>query len=113
MTAGQAWREVWYNQDLKVRETSGTWKEAANGKTTVNATANGTPLQPGRYRLEMYIGDRLAATSDFIMAGGGKTPPKKKNKKERVAAPVKKDPPPPPRCERSPRPPAQPAPTTP
>src|SRR5258708_21122328 len=70
MASGQAWREVWYYQGLKVSETSGTWKEAANGKTTVNATANGTPLQPGRYRLEMYIGDRLAATSDFIMAGG-------------------------------------------
>src|SRR5450432_1675213 len=70
MAAGQAWREVWYYQDLKVSETTGTWKEAANGKTTVSASANSTPLQPGRYRLEMYIGDRLAATSDFIMAGG-------------------------------------------
>src|SRR5260221_4365847 len=93
MTAGQAWREVWYYQELKVSETSGTWKEAANGKTTVNATANATPLQPGRYRLEKYIGGRPAATPNFIMAGRATNPTKKKNNKNSVLFSTKKTPP--------------------
>ncbi|MGC8838580.1 MAG: hypothetical protein ACP5UM_09205, partial [Anaerolineae bacterium] len=29
------------------------------------------PLDPGRYRLELYIGDRLAATADCVVQEGG------------------------------------------
>ncbi len=69
MTPGLPWREDWYYQGLKVSESQATWKDGPNGKLTINATATDKPLQPGRYRLELYLGDTLAATSDFIMAG--------------------------------------------
>jgi Trypsin-like peptidase domain len=64
------WRQIWYYENLQVSQSSGNWTEAANGKMSVSASGSANqPLQPGRYRLELYIGDQLSATSDFIMAG--------------------------------------------
>ena len=51
MPAGQAWREVWYYAGLKVSESQSTWKDAANGKLTVNAAASDArPLDRGGNR---------------------------------------------------------------
>lgn len=71
MAAGQTWRQVWYYQGLKIAENSDTWKEAGNGKKSTSARSTADqPLQPGSYRLELYLGDQMAATADFVMAGG-------------------------------------------
>ena len=40
----------------------------SSGDATTNIRSDGG-LPPGRYRLELYIGGRLAATSDFTIAG--------------------------------------------
>lgn len=71
MAPGLLWRQAWYYDDVPISEGTGEWTGGANGTLTVNASSPPEqPLQPGRYRLELYIGDRMAATSDFIMAGG-------------------------------------------
>ncbi|MEP7285242.1 MAG: trypsin-like peptidase domain-containing protein [Chloroflexota bacterium] len=62
-----SWRQVWYYEGLKLSENTDTWKDPVNGKKPILAQAN--PLKPGRYRLELYLGDQMAATSDFIVAG--------------------------------------------
>jgi hypothetical protein len=64
-----SWRQVWYYEGLKISETTDTWKEGSNGRLPINATGGAGLLTPGRYRLELYLNDSLAATSDFIMAG--------------------------------------------
>lgn len=70
MVPNMNWRQVWYYEGLKVSESAGEWKEGINGKVQVSASApSDKPLQPGRYRLELYLGDQMAATSDFVMAG--------------------------------------------
>lgn len=71
MQDGAPWRQVWYYEELKISENAAAWDGGANGKKSVSAASPPEqPLQPGRYRLELYVGERLAATSDFIMAGG-------------------------------------------
>ena len=65
------WQQAWYYQDVQITSpTKANWKSAANGKQQISAASPpGNPLQPGRYRVELYLGDQLAATSDFVMAG--------------------------------------------
>ncbi len=72
MTPNLHWRQRWYYEGLQVSESAGTWTEGTNGKRSVSASGTaGQLLQPGRYRLELYLGDneQLVATSDFAMAG--------------------------------------------
>ncbi len=67
---GLTWRQVWYFDGLEIANGVGTWTGGANGKLAVNASGTPEiPLQAGRYRLELSIEERLAATADFIMAG--------------------------------------------
>ncbi len=71
MVDGTPWRQVWYYEGLRISEVNELWSGGSNGKRLITASAPVTsPLQPGRYRLELYIEERLAASSDFIMAGG-------------------------------------------
>lgn len=71
MVDGTPWRQAWYYEDLRISEVNDIWSGGSNGKRLITASAPvENPLQPGRYRLELYIEDRLAASSDFIMAGG-------------------------------------------
>jgi hypothetical protein len=71
MQDGMAWRQFWYYEDLRISEVNDVWSGGSNGKRSLTASAPvDNPLQPGRYRLELYIEDQLAATSDFVMAGG-------------------------------------------
>ncbi len=73
MPAGARWRQAWYYEGVQITPpTPASWsdKDGANGKKRVSAASSpGNALQPGRYRLELYMGDQLAATSDFVMAG--------------------------------------------
>jgi hypothetical protein len=71
MTPDLQWRRVWYIEDLRLpEEPPEQWDGAANGKRSVSLAAPpDQPFQPGRYRLEIWIGDRMAATSDVLMLG--------------------------------------------
>src|SRR5690606_38674360 len=72
MAVGTPWTAIWYytNSGQELTRTQDTWSEidGPNGSKTIQIEdPNG--LLPGTYRLELYIEDRLAATSDFIIAG--------------------------------------------
>jgi len=68
MVAEQAWTEVWYLDGAEVSRNARIWEGATEGSQTVSATnVDGLPL--GDYRLELYIGERLAATGDITLAG--------------------------------------------
>ncbi len=73
MTPGGSWAAIWYYEGQEVQRTDdGTvWAESdgASGTKTISIqSVNG--LLPGSYRLELYIEGRLAAVSDFTLAGG-------------------------------------------
>jgi len=68
MREGQSWREVWYLNGTPIFDETRTWSAGSDGQTTASInTEEGLPL--GNYRLELYIGDRLAATGDVTLAG--------------------------------------------
>src|SRR5690606_4838090 len=66
MAVGTPWTAIWYytNSGQELTRTQDTWSEidGPNGSKTIQIEdPNG--LLPGTYRLELYIEDRLAATS--------------------------------------------------
>jgi S1-C subfamily serine protease len=72
MTAGTPWTAIWYYDGVEIQRTPDdtVWQEAdgANGVKTISIQdPNG--LLPGNYRLELYLQGRLAALSNFTMAG--------------------------------------------
>lgn len=72
MLEGQAWREVWYLDGSPVFDETRIWEAGPSGQHQVAAiNSQGLPL--GRYRLELYIGERLAATGDITLAGSAAT----------------------------------------
>jgi S1-C subfamily serine protease len=71
MQDGMRWTAIWYFEGEEIFRTlapDDVWNRGESGRMTTSITdSNG--LLPGNYRLELYIEDRLAATSDFIIAG--------------------------------------------
>lgn len=70
MIDGAPWTAIWYYEGVEVfRTPEGTvWTDGPNGAKTIPIQdPNG--LLPGNYRLELYVEDRLSATSDFTLAG--------------------------------------------
>lgn len=65
---GLDWVAIWYLNNLEVARETNTWSAGATGSTTTSIRSD-EGLPPGSYRLEIYIGDRLSATSDFTIAG--------------------------------------------
>ena len=70
MVPDSEWTQVWYLEDSQLARTSLPWTGGAQGVNSEPAIQSEAGLISGRYRLELYIGDRLAATSDFVIAGG-------------------------------------------
>ncbi|MDY6875032.1 MAG: trypsin-like peptidase domain-containing protein [Chloroflexota bacterium] len=68
MGAGMAWSRVWYHEGEQVATGSDTWDWGASGSAWVSITAD-EPLDPGTYRLEMFVEGTLVAASDFTVAG--------------------------------------------
>ena len=65
------WRQIWYFNDIPISSGNAEpWnpKDGANGTKQISAAPK-PAKQPGRYRLELYLNEQLAATADFIMAG--------------------------------------------
>lgn len=72
MSAGMRWTAIWYYNGVEIQRTpeDTVWMESdgANGVKTISIQdPNG--LLPGNYRLELYLEGRLAALSNFTMAG--------------------------------------------
>jgi len=70
MTLGTKWTAIWYYEGAEAFRTSDGWPETdgTNGSKSISIQPTGG-LQPGTYRLALYIEDRLAALSDFVIAG--------------------------------------------
>jgi hypothetical protein len=70
MPAGLPWSERWYFQGMQVRENTESWTEedGPGGAKTIRVEQPGG-LAPGRYRLELYIAESMAATADFWIVG--------------------------------------------
>lgn len=64
------WTTIWYLNGTEIPNSRQTnaWVDGTEGTATTNVRSD-TGLPPGRYRLELYIEDRLSATSDFTIAG--------------------------------------------
>lgn len=70
MAAGTEWTAIWYMNGAEIQGSrqSLIWDGPPDGASTTNIQS-GTALPAATYRLELYIQGRLAATSDFIIAG--------------------------------------------
>lgn len=72
MNPDVTWTQIWYFNGSEIQgsrpEESPSWDQGENGSSSITLLAeNG--LIPGRYRLELYINNGLAATSDFTVVG--------------------------------------------
>lgn len=62
------WTQIWYADGEEVFSKSDRWSDAGDGNFWTSVV-NKSGLEPGRYRLELYIEDELKATSDFWVVG--------------------------------------------
>lgn len=68
MSNGTNWTAIWYLDGREVSRTANVWSQGETGSASTSIQdTNG--LRPGSYRLELYIENGLAATSDFTLAG--------------------------------------------
>ncbi|MBK8032331.1 MAG: trypsin-like peptidase domain-containing protein [Chloroflexi bacterium] len=68
MVDGAPWTAIWYFEGSEVYRESNVWSGGADGTQTIRVQdPNG--LLPGSYRLALYINNKLAAISDFTLAG--------------------------------------------
>jgi hypothetical protein len=70
MTDGLPWTALWYYEGVEVFRSpaDNVWSGGISGSTTISISdPNG--LQPGNYRLALYINAELSALSDFTIAG--------------------------------------------
>jgi S1-C subfamily serine protease len=70
MSVGTPWTAIWYYNGVELVRTQDNWSDIdgeSGAKTIQIEDPNG--LRSGTYRLELYIDNRLSATSDFIIAG--------------------------------------------
>ncbi len=66
---GLNWIAIWYLNGTEIKRVENTWNAGASGASVNTSIEVSDGLLPGSYRLELYIKDRLQATSDFIIAG--------------------------------------------
>ena len=69
---GIPWQTRWYYEGVLTSNSADAWIDGVNGIKEISIAPLGG-LLPGRYRLELGIEDRLAATADFIIAGNPPT----------------------------------------
>ncbi|MBC7249985.1 MAG: trypsin-like peptidase domain-containing protein [Anaerolineae bacterium] len=69
----EEWQYVWYQDGEEIISDTDTWNESSSGQTNVWLSSR-RGFGQGHYRLELYIEDQLAATSDFwVLSEGGTT----------------------------------------
>lgn len=67
MPAQTPWVAIWYYNDAEIQYIEDVWTRDTDGRGDTSIVSD--VLLPGRYRLALYIDGRLAALSDFIVAG--------------------------------------------
>jgi len=87
MTGRTEWSNVWYYEGKDILREDGEPLPTASG-TYFLELSKGAGFDPGRYRLELYIGDRLAATSDFLMVGEKEPDRKKEERPQALFGPI-------------------------
>ncbi len=70
MVDGMAWTPRWFYEGVEVFRPieQNVWVNGASGAKTISIEVP-EGLQPGNYRLELYIENIMAATADFTIAG--------------------------------------------
>ncbi|MCD6554048.1 MAG: hypothetical protein DRI52_05300 [Chloroflexi bacterium] len=68
----EKWQQVWYKDGKQIAADTDVWSGKSKGQTSVSLTSK-KGLEQGHYRLELFIEDQLAATSDFWVVGEGGT----------------------------------------
>lgn len=71
MTPGQSWTSIWsFNgQRITASQVTSAWQDTGDINTTITNLQPAGGLQPGNYRLELFIDNSLSALGDFIVAG--------------------------------------------
>lgn len=70
MAEGTPWAQIWYYEGEEVQRIEAQWlaEDGTDGTKDISVESAGG-LLPGSYRLELYIENRLAAVSNFTLAG--------------------------------------------
>ncbi len=72
MAEGTPWQACWYYKNAPLACEQNTW--SSDGSDTralsIRNAQEGLPLEPGPYRLALFINDRLSTLSEFTIAGG-------------------------------------------
>lgn len=68
MRDGMAWQRVWSYAGKEIASKAATWNAGSRGSLSVSLSS-GAPLDPGSYRLEIYVEGALMAASNFSVAG--------------------------------------------
>ncbi len=72
VSAELPWGARWYYEgaELSGARVEGPWTDPPGSGVKQVRIASEEGMRPGMYRLELYLGNRLAATGDFVIAGG-------------------------------------------
>ncbi|MBN1955382.1 MAG: trypsin-like peptidase domain-containing protein [Anaerolineae bacterium] len=68
MRDGMGWERRWYYEGENIATGADTWDEGPSGSTWAGLSAD-SPLDPGSYRLELYVEGTLLAAANFTVAG--------------------------------------------
>ena len=63
----QTWRRVWYLDGQEVLNSEEAWAGADQGVFDYFVNAGGEPLSAGEWLLELYVGEDLLASGDFVI----------------------------------------------
>lgn len=67
VTADTAWSNVWYHGQREIAGGDGRALSESSGTTSLLLSSD-RRLNPGPYRLDLYVGEDLAATANFLIA---------------------------------------------
>ncbi len=68
MREGASWQRIWYYEDREIASKEATWETSGAGTYWLGLGSD-DPLEPGAYRLELYVEGQLLAASNFTVAG--------------------------------------------
>lgn len=81
MTDGEVWSREWLLDGTVIASTDEAWYEGAEGITyRYLYNGDGSSFSPGRYTVNLYLGDQIARSAGFTIAGGGEQKEERKGK---------------------------------
>lgn len=69
MTDGMSWRQAWYVDDEVGLDAEDTWEAGGQGNYWVSINSK-KGLPDGAYLLELYVGDKLLQSGEFVIGSG-------------------------------------------